>query len=130
MAKQQKAISIIDDHHQMWDAYQNQEWHKVLEHQELQVRALLEPRNPSISELFDPKTARIIPNRWLFEPSKAPNAGESAGARAARGRELPELFPDALPGHGLRAYEPQGPPKTLRKRGFGLVLAWISIVFL
>ena len=36
----------------MWDAYRSQEWHKVLEHQEMQV-GLLEPRNRSICEAFD-----------------------------------------------------------------------------
>ena len=34
-----KAISIIDDHHQMWEAYRAKDWEEVMEHIESQVTA-------------------------------------------------------------------------------------------
>lgn len=37
LEQQSKPISIIDDHHQMWDAYREKDWQEVLEHVETQV---------------------------------------------------------------------------------------------
>ena len=37
--KKSKAISIIDDHQQMWEAYRAQDWEEVLEHIETQTTA-------------------------------------------------------------------------------------------
>ena len=34
----QKNFQVIDDHHQMWDAFQEEDWQEVLEHVETQVR--------------------------------------------------------------------------------------------
>ncbi|CAK8991821.1 unnamed protein product [Durusdinium trenchii] len=42
--KKTAAISIIDDHHQMWDAFQQKDWQEVLEHVETQVTAAARAR--------------------------------------------------------------------------------------